>query len=140
MDAPQNLEQAKAMVQAEKAKLTGSLSAIAGSRWLTAVAAVLAIAFAANVLYSPHYLPSIGGVSLASIGLPDNLDFGVVGEQAIEAREAAVREGAPDRVSAFINENRNLVPLLNWAGLALAMAALLANLWIMTKRRRFTRG
>ena len=140
MDTPQNLEQAKAMVRAEKAKLATSLSAIAGSRWVTALAAAFAIAFAANAIYSPDYLPSIGGVSLAAVGLPDNLDFGVVGDQATQARDAAIREGAPGRVAAFLNENRGLVPILNWTGLALASAALFGNLWIITRRRRVSRG
>ena len=140
MDAPRSLEEAKALFQAEKAKLTGSLSAIAGSRWLLAVLATFVIAFGANALYSPNQLPAVGGISLAAVGLPPNLDFGVAGEQLRQAREAAEREGARERASGFLGDNPQVIPILNWAGLALTFAALIGNMWIMTKRRRFTRG
>lgn len=140
MDAPQNLEKAKALFRAEKAKLTGSLSAIAGSRWLLAILATFVIAFSANALYSPNQLPAVGGVSLAAAGLPPNLDFGLVGEQLTQAAEAAEREGARERAAGLLHENPQLVPILNWAGLGLTFAALIGNMRIMTKRRRFSRG
>ena len=137
---PQNLEDAKAIFREEKAKLTGSLSAIAGSRWLTAILATFVIAFGVNALYGPTQLPSVGGLSLTVAGLPPNLDFGVAGEQAIEARDAAIAQGAEGEIAAFLSENAALVPILNWAGLALAFAFLVANMWIMTARRRVSRG
>ncbi|MBL8538296.1 MAG: hypothetical protein JNM59_12895 [Hyphomonadaceae bacterium] len=140
MEAPKSLEEAKALVRAEKAKLTGSLSAIAGSRWLMAVLAALAIAFGVNAIYSPAQLPALAGLSAVELGLPPNLDFGLVGEQAIQARDAALREGADERAASLLDENRGLAPLLNWIGFGVAFAALIGNMWIMTIRRRFTRG
>jgi hypothetical protein len=140
MDTPKNLDEAKALFLTEKAKLTGSLSAIAGSRWLMAILATFVIAFGANTLYSPSQLPAVGGVSLTAVGLPPNLDFGVVGAQVTQAREAAEREGARERATGLLAENPQVVPILNWAGLALTFAALIGNMWIMTKRRRVSRG
>lgn len=137
---PQNLNEAKQIFREEKTKVTSSLSAIAGSRWLMAILATFVIAFGMNALYSPSQLPAVGGVSLAAVGLPPNLDFGVVGEQVTQAREAAEREGARERATGLLDENPQVVPILNWAGLALTFAALIGNMWIMTNRRRFTRG
>jgi hypothetical protein len=137
---PQNLEDAKTLFREEKAKLTGSLSAIAGSRWLTAILATFAIAFGANAIYGPTQLPSVGGFSLTTIGLPPNLDFGVVGEQAGQALDAAQRQGAPSEVAVFLAENAGLIPVLNWVGLGLTLALLLGNMWIMTVRRPYSRG
>lgn len=137
---PQNLEDAKAIFREEKAKLTGSLSAIAGSRWLTAILATFVIAFGVNAIYGPTQLPSVGGLSLTTVGLPPNLDFGVVGEQAGQAVDAAQRQGARGEVDAFLAENPGLIPILNWVGLGLTFALLLANMWIMTARRRVSRG
>lgn len=135
-----DLAEAKSRVIAEKNKVAGSLSALAGSRWLMAILATLAIAFAVNLIYSPAYLPMIGGVSLATVGLPPNLDFGVVGEQAAQARDAAQRQGAGDVVTSFLAEHADLIPILNAVGLGLSLALLVGNMWIMTLRRPFTRG
>ena len=137
---PQNLEDAKALFREEKAKLTGSLSAIAGSRWLTAILATFVIAFGVNALYGPTQLPSVGGLSLTTAGLPPNLDFGVVGEQAGQAVDAAQRQNAGGEVQAFVSENAQFIPILNWIGLGLTFGLLMANMWIMTARRRFSRG
>jgi hypothetical protein len=137
---PQNLEDAKALFREEKAKLTGSLSAIAGSRWLTAILATFVIAFGVNALYGPTQLPSVGGLSLTTVGLPPNLDFGVVGEQAGQALDAAQRQGVGGEVNTFLSSNAQLIPILNWVGLGLTFALLMANMWIMTARRRVSRG
>jgi len=135
-----DLAEAKARVIAEKNKVAGSLSALAGSRWLMAILATLAIAFAVNLIYSPANLPMIGGVSLATVGLPPNLDFGVVGEQASQARDAAQRQGAGDVVASFLADHADLIPILNAVGLGLSLALLAGNMWIMTLRRPFSRG
>ena len=73
---PTNLAEAKEIFREEKAKVTTSLSAIAGSRWLMAILATLVIAFGTHLAYAPARLPTVGGVSLAAIGLPSNVDFG----------------------------------------------------------------
>lgn len=140
MRTPRNLEDAKTIIREERAKLTGSLSALAGSRWLMAILATLAIAFGVNLLYSPAQLPAIGGVSLTTVGLPPNLDFGVVGEQAAQARDAAQRQGAGDAVAAFLAEHAESIPILNAVGLGLSLLLLAGNMWIMTLRRPFSRG
>lgn len=137
---PASLKEAREIVREERIKVTSSVSAIAGSRWLTAILATFVIAFAAHVAYAPTRLPPVGGISLATVGLPPSVDFGFAGEQAEAARDAAVRQGAPGRVSALIDQNADKIPLFNAIGFGSALILLLANMWIMTKRRRATRG
>ena len=95
MRTPQSLDDAKAIYREEKGKITRSLDALIGSRVLLAVLAtfviallaVLAtfvIAFGVNLATSPDQLPNVGGLTLARIGLPTSVDFGVVGEQAAQ--------------------------------------------------------
>ena len=139
MQTPRSLEEAKTAFKAEKAKITTSLSTIIGSRWLLAIAATFALAFGTHLAYAPSRLPPVGGLSLSAAGLPP-LDFGVAGEQAAKAREAAIREGAPSQIQAAINENREYVPIMNAVGFGLALLILGVNLTLMTKRRRVTRG
>lgn len=139
MQTPRSLEEAKTAFKAEKAKVTTSLSTIMGSRWLLAIAATFALAFGTHLAYAPSRLPPVGGLSLSTAGLPP-LDFGVAGEQAAKAREAAIREGAPSQIQAAIDENREYVPMMNAAGFGLALLILALNLTVMTKRRRVTRG
>lgn len=140
MPAPRNLEDAKAAVRAEGLKLTTALSILAGSRWLTALAAALAMSFGVTLAYAPGRLPNLSGLSLTTFGLPDNLDFGVAGEQAREAAEAAQRQGAGEAAAGFLAEHANWIPWINGLTFALCLAVLGGNLWIMTKRRRFSRG
>lgn len=140
MRKPTNLADAKAIFREEKGKLTGSLSAIAGSRWLLAILATFVIAFGTNLLYAPGQLPSVGALSAAQVGLPTNLDFGIVGEQAGQAREAAERQGGAELIEAFLADNASLIPMFNAVGFGLCLVLLLANMAIMTKRRRVTRG
>jgi hypothetical protein len=137
---PTSLKEAREIVREERIKVTSSLSAIAGSRWLMAILATFAIAFGAHLAYAPARLPPVGGVSLAAVGLPPSVDFGFAGEQAEAAREAALRQDAPGRVSTFFEENADKIPLFNMVGFGLTLALLLGNMWIMTKRRRVTRG
>lgn len=136
----QSLDEAKAVFREEKAKIASSLSAIAGSRWLTAILAALVIAFGVNLIYSPTQLPSFGGFSLAAVGLPESVDFGVVGEQAREARQAAEREALGERGQSWADANPDYVPLINAAGAGGGLVLLLINMTIMTRRRRHTRG
>lgn len=141
MRQPKSLEDAKQIVRAERTKVAASISAIAGSRWLMAILATLVIAFGTHLLYAPARLPTVGGVNLAAVGLPPNVDFGVVGDQARQAAEAAQRsEEARARAEAFAAANAERAPLINGIGFGIALALLLGNMWLMTKRRRFTRG
>jgi uncharacterized membrane protein len=137
---PKNLAEAKQIVREERIKITSSLSALAGSRWLLAILATFAIAFGTHLAYAPARLPTVGGLSLASTGLPPNVDFGVVGEQAGQAVEAAQRSEAQQRAQQFLDENAERMPLFNAIGFGVALVLLFGNLWIMTKRRRFSRG
>jgi hypothetical protein len=137
---PQSLAEAKQIFREEKAKVAASLSAIAGSRWLMAILATLVIAFGAHLAYAPARLPAVGGVSLAAVGLPPSVDFGYAGEQAKEAIEAAQRSEARTRAQEFVAANAEKIPLFNAIGFGAALLLLLGNMWIMTKRRRFSRG
>jgi hypothetical protein len=139
METPRPLDEAQAAYQAEKAKVKGALSTLIGSRWLLAVVATFAIAFGCHLAYAPNRLPPVGGLNLTTAGLPP-LDFGMVGEGAAKAREAAQREVEPNQVQAFIDENRASVPVWNAIGFGAAMLLLGMNLAVMTKRRRASRG
>jgi hypothetical protein len=137
---PQSLDEARQIFREEKNKVTASLSAIAGSRWLMAVLAAFVIAFGAHLAYAPARLPTVGGFNLAVIGLPPSVDFGYAGEQAQAAREAAEREGARERAAEFISEHADKIPIANTIGFGLSLALLIGNLWIMTRRRPYSRG
>ncbi|HEX8901112.1 hypothetical protein [Vitreimonas sp.] len=140
MQTPKNLDEAKAIFRAERTKVTTSISAIAGSRWLMAILATLVLAFGTHLIYAPSRLPPVGGVSVAAVGLPPSVDFGFAGEQAKAAQEAALREGAAERAQELVAANAERAPLLNAIGFGAALVLLLVNMTIMTKRRRFTRG
>ena len=140
MKLPKAIEDAKARIGAEAAKVGTFLSLIADSRWLMAVLAALALAFGLHALYAPDRLPTIGGLSLAQAGLPADLDFGVVGQQAQQAHDAAVRQDVSGQVNGLLAGQTALIPYLNLAGFGSALTLLLGNLWLMTKRRRYTRG
>jgi hypothetical protein len=137
---PANLAEAKQIFPEDKAKITSSLSAIAGSRWLLAILATLVIAFGTHLAYAPARLPAVGGVSLAAVGLPPNVDFGYAGEQAAAARDPAIREDGQTRAQEIIAANADKIPIINAVGFGLALVLLIGNMWIMTKRRRVSRG
>ena len=137
---PTNLAEAKAIFREEKSKVTGSLSAIAGSRWLMAILATLVIAFGTHLAFAPARLPAVGGVSLAVVGLPPSVDFGFAGEQAAQAAEAAKNSEARTRAQEFIAANAERIPIFNTVAFGVALLLLFANMYIMTKRRRFSRG
>ncbi len=140
MRTPHSLNEAKAIYHEEKVKVTSSLSAIAGSRWLMAILAALVLAFGLHAIYAPARLPPIGGLSLAQVGLPSNIDFGVVGEQARQAQEAAQRQNVGAHVTSLIDQQATWIPIINYAGFGVALVLLLINMTIMTKRRPHTRG
>lgn len=137
---PKDLAEAKQIVVEEKNKIVSSLGAIAGSRWLLAILAALALAFGTHLAYAPARLPPVGGLSLAATGLPPNVDFGFAGEQAKQAAEAARNSEARTRAQDFVAANEDKIPIFNAIGFGLALVLLIANMWIMTKRRRFSRG
>ena len=140
MRQPTNLAEAKQIFQEEKAKVTGSLSAIAGSRWLMAILATLVIAFGTHLIYAPARLPTVGGVSLAVVGLPPTVDFGFAGDQAKQAAEAARNSEARTRAQEFVAANQERIPIFNAVIFGLSLLLLLGNMWIMTKRRPYSRG
>lgn len=137
---PKNLAEAKEIFREERTKVRSSLSAIAGSRWLTAILATLAIAFGTHLLYAPARLPTVGGLSASMAGLPPSLDFGFAGEQAQQAAEAARNQDVGGRVQEFVAANSERIPLFNAVGFGAALVLLLGNMALMTSRRRVTRG
>jgi len=140
MRQPTNLAEAKQVFREEKAKVTGSISAIAGSRWLMAILATLVIAFGTHLIYAPARLPAVGGVSLAVVGLPPTVDFGFAGDQAKQAAEAARNSEARTRAQEFVAANQERIPIFNAVMFGLSLLLLLGNMWIMTKRRPYSRG
>lgn len=137
---PKSLDEAKAIYREEKGKVTRSLNSIIGSRLLMAVLATFVIVFAVNLVVSPDRLPNIGGLSLARVGLPSDVDFGFVGEQAQQAQQAAVEQGASGQVQSFLNDHRDLAPIINAFCLGAAFVLLIWNMTVMTLRRRYTKG
>ncbi|MCA8885484.1 MAG: hypothetical protein R3C31_08015 [Hyphomonadaceae bacterium] len=137
---PRDLAEAKQIFQEEKTKVTTSISAIAGSRWLMAILATLVIAFGTHLAYAPGRLPAVGGISLAAVGLPPSVDFGFAGDQAKQAAEAAANSEARTRAEEFVAANQDKVPIFNGVVFGLALLLLLGNMWIMTKRRPYSRG
>lgn len=140
MRQPKSLGEAKAIVVQEKAKLSTAISNTIGSRWLMAILATFVIAFAIHLAYSPDRLPNVSGLRVAQIGLPPGLDFGLVGEKAVEARDAALRQGAPDQARAFLASHKSWIPYFNAIGLGACFVLLLINMTVMTIRRPYTRG
>lgn len=140
MRQPKSLGEAKAIVVAEKAKLSTAIANTIGSRWLMAILAAFVIAFAIHLAYAPDRLPNVSGLSASQAGLPPGLDFGLVGEKAVEARDAALRHGAPDQVRAFLAAHENWIPYFNVIGLGACFVLLLINMTVMTIRRPYTRG
>lgn len=137
---PTSLAEAKEIFQEEKAKVTSSLSAIAGSRWLMAILATLVIAFGTHLAYAPARLPAVGGISLTAVGLPPTVDFGFAGDQAKQAAEAARNSEARTRAQEFVTANADKIPIINAVCFGLALLLLLGNMYIMTKRRPYSRG
>lgn len=140
MRQPKDLAEAKRIFQEEKTKVTGSLSAIAGSRWLMAILATLVIAFGTHLAFAPARLPAVGGVSLAAVGLPPSVDFGFAGDQAKQAADAAANSEARTRAREFVVANQDKIPIFNGVMFGIALLLLFGNLWLMTKRRPYTRG
>lgn len=140
MSQPQTLQEAKTAVRLEVGRVKRSLSDIAGSRWLLAILATLAIAFAAHLAYAPERLPTIGGLSIAQSGLPPSVNFGYAGEKAAEARQAAQNEELGGRAKTWAESNAERIWMINAIGLGLALVLLAINLTIMTKRRWYTKG
>lgn len=137
---PQSLQEAKEIVHEERVKVTSSLSALAGSRWLMAILATFALAFGTHLAFAPTRPPPVAGLSLAQIGLPSGIDFGFVGEQATQAAEAAQRQNVNGRVQELVGDDPQRIQLINTIGFGLALVLLLINMTIMTRRRRVTRG
>lgn len=137
---PKDLAEAKAIFWEEKAKVTGSISAVAGSRWLMAILATLVIAFGTHLAFAPARLPAVGGVSLAAVGLPPSVDFGFAGDQAKQAAEAAANSQARTRAEEFVAANAERIPIFNAVAFGLSLLLLLGNMFIMTKRRPYSRG
>jgi predicted nucleic acid-binding Zn ribbon protein len=139
MEAPQSLEEAKAIYEDEKAKLRSAFGAIIGSRWLLAILATFVIAFGSNLLFAPMRLPHVAGIEAATAFMPD-VDLGLVGEQIGEAREAAENQGASGRVQEILAENAERAPVLNLVMFVLCLVLLSVNLAVMTQRRWYTKG
>ncbi len=140
MRQPKSLDDAKQMFRAERAKVAASLSLIAGSRWLLAIAAALTLTFGTHLIYAPNRLPAMEWLHWRNIGLPPSLDFGLAGEQWDEMRAAAIRHDVAARAQEALAANQEHYLLINALAFAAALGLLMLNLWLMTKRRRFARG
>ena len=140
MPLPKSLNEAKAALRAQWAKLGASLSLIAGSRWLLAIAAALALTFGSHLVYAPNRLPAMEWLDWRNIGLPPSVDFGLAGEQWDEMVAAAKRQDVAARAQEALATHQDSYIWINAIAFAAAAALLVLNLWIMTNRRGVTRG
>ncbi len=125
---PRTLAEAKALVASERKKVNTALEAIFGSRVFLAVVMALFIGFGAHLAFAPMRLPAAGftDVSLAAtVGLPP-IDFGIAGDVARDAGEAAVRQGAPQAAHGFLEANPQLRLIINAIGFG---ASLVLAIW-----------
>ena len=134
------IQEAKARVVAEKNKVVSATRAVIGSRALLAVLTMLMVGFGAHAIYFPQRLPPIEGLSLASFGLPSSVDFGVVGHEAQEAGAAAIRQGAPAKITEFVAAHQSQIPLYNLIGFVLCALLLVWNLLAAASKWRGARG
>ncbi|MGE0829910.1 MAG: hypothetical protein AB7O04_11225 [Hyphomonadaceae bacterium] len=131
-----DVKEVKAEVKAARGRIRKAAGDVLGARVTLGAAAMLALAFAVTLAYSPDRLPPIGGFSLAAVGLP-SLEFGKEREIAGDIIGAADREGGRDKLAELIREHPEAKPWLNWAGLAAALLLVAASAWTqMTNWRR----
>jgi hypothetical protein len=129
------LDDAKARYRQEKTKVTSSLKAIVGSPALIAVFAVCVLAFGTHVAFFRDRLPAMGNFTVASFGLPP-LDFGLLGEGARDAVDAAQRQGAGVEAQNFLAANADLIPIINGIGFGASLVLLVWALGIQSEKRR----
>jgi hypothetical protein len=131
-----SLDDVKAQVGAEKTKVFSSIEAIIGSPYAVSALLAAAIAFASHLIWAPERMaPLFDNFSSVTLGLPP-IDFGVLGQGAQDAIDAAIRQGAPDVAAETLTSNAWAVPALNAAGLIAALLLLGWNLLAMLKRKR----
>ena len=135
-----SIQEAKARVVAEKNKVVSSTRAVIGSRALLAVLTMLMVGFGVHALYAPTRLPPIQGLSLASVGLPSSVDFGVLGQGAQEATAAAIRQGAPDKANEFLAAHQSQIPLYNQIGFGVCALLLVWNLFAAAGKWKGAKG
>lgn len=140
MRQPKSLDDAKQMFREERAKVAASLGLIAGSRWLLAIAAALALTFGSHLVYAPNRLPAMEWLDWQNVGLPPSVDFGLAGEQWDEMRAAAERHDVAARARETLTAHQDRNVVINALAFLAALLLLLGNLWLMTKRRSYTRG
>lgn len=140
MRLPKSLSDAKEMLRGERNKLVASLSLIAGSRWLLAIAAALALTFGSHLVYAPDRLPAMEWLNWGNIGLPPSVDFGLAGEKWDEMVAAAEQQDVAARAQDALAANQERHVWINALAFAGALGMLALNLWIMTTRRAHTRG
>lgn len=140
MRQPKSLDDAKQMFREERTKVAASLGLIAGSRWLLAIAAALTLTFGSHLVYAPNRLPAMEWLHWQNVGLPPSVDFGLAGEQWDEMRAAAGRHDVAARAQDALAAHQDRNVLINALAFLAALLLLLGNLWLMTKRRSYTRG
>lgn len=140
MQAPRSIDEAKALLATEEAKVSSSFHQVIGSRWLMAIMATCCLAFGLHAVYAPSWLPSFSGLSLTAFGLPEGTDFRAVTVQLQEAAATAQRHDVAGHVKTIADQHAKWIPYLNWVGFAVCLVVLGVNMTVMTMRRRFTRG
>ena len=140
MPLPKSLNEAKEVLRAQRAKVAASISLVAGSRWLLAIAAALALTFGSHLVFAPNRLPAMEWLDWRNIGLPPSVDFGLAGDQWDKMVAAAERQDVAARAQEALAANQDSYVWINAVAFAAALGMLILNLWLMTRRRAHTRG
>lgn len=131
-----DIRTARAEAKASAGRIAAAWSALIGSRVLVAITAMLALAFAMTLTFSPTRLPPIGFLTPASVGLPVGVDLAKERQTAEDILDAAKRQGGAEKAAAFVDRYPQAVPILNWVGLALSLGLTVAGLWAQVRLYR----
>ncbi|MBI1186581.1 MAG: hypothetical protein GC206_04505 [Alphaproteobacteria bacterium] len=131
-----DIRTAKADAKASAGRIAAAWSALIGSRVLVAITAMLAIAFAMTLAFSPYRLPPIGFLTPASVGLPIGVDLAKERAAAEDILDAAKRQGGGEKAAELSQRYPMAIPILNWVGLALSLGLTIAGLWAQVRLYR----
>ncbi len=126
-------DDAKKEVLGTPARIGGAVRTFFGSRVAIAVTCAFAITFGCQLLLNKDEPAPLAGLSLVQIGLPP-LELGRVGELADEAGKSAMRNGAPEAIAQFFDENPWAPAWFNGIGFALFALLFVWTLYLQARQ------
>lgn len=133
--------------------LRNALVAFLGSRLAIGIAGVLFVAFAAHSLTAPERLPPLGRLGLVELGILEPVDVMSAVElpefipedikadlkQSAQAAASSAAPKATGVIAAYLQNNREQIPAINYAATGLSFGLLMLTFWLQTatiRRRR----